>query len=545
MGKEPNKTNNSAKPGTQKLSKREVADREEARARRTKMWLVIFAVVALISIVASIVVVLIVNHYKNKKLDYVSDDLSRYVYLSREDYSSFPVEILLEEVTDRDVEDALLRVLCANRSSSPLYGGANLTEGVMGPGDVLNIYYRGYILDENGNPDYFDGGCNFSGTLDSQTLGSDTDRLFTGFELGLVGKNPKNYSSYQIKTEGKVEKDDIIVINYTVFYGDGSFKRDVTDTVSLSEVSLDKEYGEGFGAYFVGKDIGKKLEGTLTVDGENGIDDVYGDIVIQKAVKVGANPLVVEAYAPKSIDSEKIAGKTTFFEVYVRGFQDYEVPNLDESFITKTLKLSEEDLEDYEGNTLIEKYRSKLKAELIEERDKENKHTIESAMWEHYLSKAKFKRLPKNEVKACFNEYYNELYDQYESYSYAYDSFDDFATATLELDKGESWEDALMADAESAIKDKLLFYYVITQEGFIPDNAEFKRLYDQAIEDHIVDYIENAYKDKEFTADEYNSVVKNVKIIVLDYYGEDYFKENAYYTYAIDKILGFAKITYK
>lgn len=548
MGKEPNGNNKKTKSAPAKLSPKAAAELEQKREGRAKLWILIFAIVALVCIVAAIVAAILVNYFNNKRLDYIKDDLSRYVYLSKEDYSSFPIELYKEELTEIDVEDALMRKLAANRGKNPLYDGALLTSGVMSAGDNVNIFYRGYTLDENGVRNYFDGGSNFDDGPHSQVLGSSDSPMFVGFELGLIGRNPKNYSSYEIKTSGEVAEGDIIVVNYTVFYGDGSFKRDVTDIINLDEATLDSERGEGFREFFVGKEIGKELkgqDGVLIVSGENDIDTTYGDITVKKAIKVGKTPIVVTAYAPKSTNSSEIAGKTVYFDVFVKNFADYEVPLANDAFVTDTLKLTAEELAEYEGDTLINKYRSKLKSELIAERERADKALIEEAMWAYYLEKAEFKRLPKNEVKKHFDDYYDELYARYESYSYAYAGFDEFAVEALELEGNESWEDVLMADAESAVRDKLIFYYVIREEGLLPSEEEYNRLYNSAIEDHIVDYMDRAYGDKDFTLEEYNATVANVRIIVLDYYGEEYFAENAYYTYAIERVLEFADITYK
>ena len=65
------------------------------------------------------------------------------------------------------------------------------------------------------------------------------------------------------------------------------------------------------------------------------------------------------------------------------------------------------------------------------------------------------------------------------------------------------------------------------------------------IDDHVVSFIENAYGNKEFTKDEYDSVAASVRINLIESYGEGYFTEMVYYNYGTEKMMAMANITYK
>lgn len=543
MGKRAVKTSNDLKKTAAPKTEAVNAD------NRKRKWLIVFAIVALVGTVCAVVGVFFVNYFESKELDYINGNLSRYVHIAREDYLNFPVEILRENISEIEIEDALMRSLAAHKDGTPLHGGAALTNGVIGVGDDVTMYYRGYTVDGDGNHNYFGGGCNFADEEpESQIIGSSTRAMYPGFELGLIGVDPYYYSNanngFSVKTSGTVGESDVIVVSYIVFYSDGTAKQISNEVISLSETTLDAEYGEGFREFFVGKKIGE-IEDKFECEGENGITTIYGEFKIEKAITLGKNPIVVTAFAPKNIDVAQIAGQTLYFEVYVKNFIDYVAPEANDAFVTEKLKLSAADLSQYEGDSLIDKYRKKLEAELIEERTAAEKTMIEDALWELLMSKAVFKRLPAKEVENQYQRYYDELYSQYESYSYAYSSFEEFARASLDLDYTESWQDVLKSDAEEAVKNKLVFYYVLRAEDFIPVGEEFDRLFESSVEDHVVSYIENAYGDKEFTEEQYASTVASVRKIVMDYYGEAYFRETVYYSYGMDKLLTLAKVNYK
>ena len=96
-------------------NKEVITSEERARLDATKLFLIVFACVALVSIIAAIIIGAVAG--ANKNLDYMKINLSKYVSVSKDLYSSYDVTVDLPAVTDRDVEDAILKVLCQNKKT--------------------------------------------------------------------------------------------------------------------------------------------------------------------------------------------------------------------------------------------------------------------------------------------------------------------------------------------------------------------------------------------------------------------------------------------
>ena len=90
-------------------TKEVITSEERARLDATKLFLIIFACVALVGIIAAIIIGAVAG--ANKNLNYMKANLSKYVYVSKDLYNSYDVTINLPAVNDRDLEDALIKIL--------------------------------------------------------------------------------------------------------------------------------------------------------------------------------------------------------------------------------------------------------------------------------------------------------------------------------------------------------------------------------------------------------------------------------------------------
>ena len=95
-------------------------------------------------------------------------------------------------------------------------------------------------------------------------------------------------------------------------------------------------------------------------------------------------------------------------------------------------------------------------------------------------------------------------------------------------------------DAELAITEKLIFYYIVQEEGLTPTEEEYDRIYDVIFSDHLQDYL-NYYGITEDSAT-YEEDLEKAKKKVLDTYGEEYFRELVIYDYVMSKIVSRANI---
>ena len=150
-------------------TKEVITSEERARLDATKLFLIIFACVALVGIIAAIIIGAVAG--ANKNLNYMKANLSKYVYVSEDLYNSYDVTINLPAVNERDLNDALIKILCQNKTV-PDGAVPNVPNVTLSAGDVANLYYRGYILNEDGSKKFFDGGCNFGSTIANLELGS-------------------------------------------------------------------------------------------------------------------------------------------------------------------------------------------------------------------------------------------------------------------------------------------------------------------------------------------------------------------------------------
>ena len=516
----------------------------------SRIFLIVFAAIALVGILSSVIVAIALN--KSKNVDYMKDNLSKYVVVSESLYNGISVKIDLPAVSDRDIEERLVQILCKNKII-PDDVVAPIPNVTISAGDVANIYYRGYTLGENGEKNYFDGGCNFNSSISALEIGSGT--FISGFEYNLIGKNQNDYATMTKIDSGLTQHGDVIMLTYSAYYADGTAALAKTAMIDLSDPNLDETWGEGFSDYFnnvKGKTIGTKFATGSTNDekltvvspkagASDAEKDVFFDMTVTSAFRISdGNKLVVEAYFPNDYNEASLAGKTAFFEVYIKTVKDYDVPTIDEKFITETLKLTADELSSFAGNSIEEKYRSYVKAELDKEYAEDVRIEIEKFFWANLLEKSDFKKLPESEVKIYYDGYIDEINYTYSSgYSNYYSSIDEFARAYLQLGSKDDWKATLRTNAETAVKQKLVFYSVARNGGFIPTDAEYETYYAKVFDEHLKSYLEEANISETDT-----EKVEQAKLTLESGYDETYWYENVLYDFVIDKVIELANITY-
>ena len=536
---------------------------EKKRLDRTRIFLIIFAAVALVALVASLVIGIVLS--RNDTVDYMKLKLSRYVDVPESVYKGYKVSVSIPEVTDEDVAAEILSIRCANKtahSGGPVYNETGVTVSL---GDVVNLYYRGYTL-EGGVKKYFDGGCNFGdaiteleiGTGDF-TAGTDSGTFIKGFDTELIGKNQTGYATVSTVTDGLTKPGDMIKLTYSVSYADGKSAYSKTVLINLSDTTLDERWGEGFSAYFnnpdgikIGEQFATKKEDDAplyvstikeTEDGKG--QDCYFDMSISAVYRVSdEEKMEINVKFPDDYQAEELKGKDATFEIYITTVKDYDVPELDDKFITETLKLTEEELSSYSGGGLVEKYTSYVEAQLNEIRNDSVTKVIADAFWEQAVKGSTFKKLPKKDVKAMYNSYLASLQSEFTNQAESYqNNFDAFARVQLGLDAMGDWEAELMKFSEESIKQKLVFYFVVRKENLIPTDEEYRKLHDEI----FADYLQNALDASNITEDSegYDEIVERYSKMVMATYGEEYFDELVRQEFAMEKIAGFADVTYK
>ena len=522
----------------------------ESNSLALKITAISLAVVTVIMLVLGIVLSLV---NKQTKLDYMNDNLSKYITLTESDYKGFTAEINVPKPTlELDVENEVLKVLYNNRETPE--GDLSYSKNVtISAGDKVSLYYRGYTLTEEGKKNYFDGGCNFNATKSTELeIGSSS--FIPGFELNLVGKNQKNYATFSKLDEGYVRategKEDVILITYSVYRGDGGTETSKSAVIDLADPDLDTKWGEGFAQYWkdnkveIGKTIEKITVGSIK---DGAAEDIYTNVKVTETYRIEKSEdkpvLEIEAYFPHDYQKEELQGETAYFEVYILAVQDYDVPALDDAFITETLKISADDLASYSGETLVEKYKSKLLADLNETHESNVQNAISEIFWKHILEAAEYKKLPKGDVKSYYNSLYSQIESYYPQYQSSYSSFDDFARAYLGLDSKADWEAEILKDAENSIRQKLAFYYIIREEGFIPSDSEYAAMKQRLYDEEVQAYLE--YYGVKETDENYADKLQSAKDTIDQSYSEEYWETQIIYEYGIEKICALANVTNK
>ena len=325
---------------------------------------VMITAIILVGILIAVAVVLIVDFVKKDKgFDYMKSNLSKYVEVD-EDYKNFKLNVDIAKPHDIDVDVAILNLLAADKNEDPENGGVLLTKDnsenmVIGAGDIVHFWYRGYLPGENGEEIVVDRMTNF--TSDKPTeLGIGSGQFVSGFELGLVGVNLEDCVKFEKITSGEVKENQVAYISFSRIIGEGEDAKKTTHTnvrIDLAE-DVDAEYGAGFKERLLLATVGgDKMDFNTTKDGKT---YHYYDLAVTFVTECENDPIIVEVYFPYDYSQTTLRNESAIFEVYVDGFVDYkcEYEEISDEYITKKIEKKElavtlEELNEYEGNTFL------------------------------------------------------------------------------------------------------------------------------------------------------------------------------------------------
>lgn len=473
-------------------------------------------------------------------------DLSAYIGIEETDYRGLSFTVKLDPVTDLKVDERILQLQYQNRSDKPQKDGASFRNRIVTAGDVLSIYYQGYEIDAEGNKIYLENTCNFSSGLAELGIGSGD--FISGFEIGLLGKDPKQHSSLSIFKAGTVGESDVIYVDYVALAPESNRFVSYSDVrLDLSE-DLDAVYGAGFREKLIGKTVGGTVAAFATdLADENGdtTSIAYSDFKINYRTQGEENPIVVKTRFPYNYQSEELRLKTVYFNVWIDSAVLYDAPEFNDDFVTETLGMTEEELSAYPGETLTERARESIRQVLLEEYEEAKASLAEEELWAHMKSAATLRKLPESEVAKTEEEYLSDLQEKYSYYSGYYDSLTAFATDYYGLDGSMTYTEYIRAQAEDVVKEKLIFYYILRKENKLPTGEELTRLYDEQVDEALAYYLSQSQYDREnYDSDEkYEAAVASLRTDIVNYYGAEYFREQAYYGVLMEDLIGDLTIT--
>lgn len=490
---------------------------------------------------------------ENEEINFFEDDLSKYVYISEEDYKSFPVNDVFYEVGDFDVNEKIVKLLYKNRDKNPLYDGKYYRNKTISTGDEVYIFYRGYYLDENGKEIDFDGGCNFFSNV--YPLGIGSGGFVSGFESGLIGILPEEYPVLDLIDTGNVEEGDVVYLSYTVISPDKNGSK-TSERIDLSRDDIDEIYGTGFKEFLLGGadgaspiKVGEGILGTKIFPVHNG-SATYYNMQVTAVSRCEDNPITIDVRFPMSYpQSEELAGRWVKFDVYVEKVQYYSVPEYNDAFVTDVLKISEETFSGKEGNGPAEKYKQVLLDEARAEYEETKISIMEEAFWDNVNAKLEVKELPKTLIDEFYNEYYSELVAQHEYYKDYYPDLESFGQAYFGInDVTVTVDEYMKGRAEDAAKEKLAFYYIAREENLLPSSEELAPRYDEVVEEYLLGYLEGAYKtdyQKCKTEEERKKYRDDLRADMISNYGKEYFEEIVYYEIMIEEMAQYAVLIKK
>ena len=324
----------------------------------------------------------------------------------------------------------------------------------------------------------------------------------------------------EIEGDGVISVGDVVYIYYKGYYikdGEPYFFQGGDNTAESSPYALEI----GSGGFILGFEY--------NLIGKNPKD--YNE----------DNPLVVETFFPENYQSAELAGKTAYFIVTVEKLVEYDAPELDDAFVFETLKLDAEDLKEYEGETLTDKYKSYVKEQVLIEHGLDIDSLVMDAFWKAVSEHAVVKKYPEKQLKETYDSFVEELEYYYEYYSYYYGyEYHTFMCLYLGLEVGSDWQAYLEGLAKEQVKEKLIFFHIMNVEGLKPTAEEYDALFEKYLVEVLAE--KGVTPEKYATIEEYNKDKETYKDQLIKQNGEDYFKTMLYYQAVSKGIKSFANI---
>ena len=515
----------------------------------------VIAIAVTLGIVLLCGIVLGIVAIARRPFHFERENIARYMSIDPEAYRTLTLTVKLDEVDDMAVHRQINAVLVKNKSEQPNNNGKGDRTGAIDVGDEVYIWYRGYYL-EDGERVEFDGGCNIavSGiTDDDRLLEIGSGGFIRGFEEGLVGLCGNDTSNLVRYTSGTVAATDVVYVTMSAMFPDGTAYENKQVRMDLSDPDLASRYGQTFIDKLVGAEVGSTL-GTFTSElagAPTGLSTAtFMDVKVTLRTTGEDRPVTVETRFPATYDkSPDLAGRVAYFEVYISQVVHYDTPDLTDAFITGTLGMKAEELASYDGETLTQRYRSYVREQLLENYEKNKITAIETAMWKKLVELVSVKRIPRRATRMVYEEYLEEFKEDYLYYKdyYGYTSIEQYAADALTLEHGQTYKDNLWQMAESATREKMMFYLVMQTENITPTDAELAACI-QAAKDETLDYYLNEVYADDFNRDDYASEAEYQAEVaalwqsILDYYGESYFEESAHYDLVMERLLTYPTV---
>lgn len=541
------------------------AKKTTKRAPLSKRAKITILCVALAVLLTAGIVLGIVLYLTNRPFNYYKEDITKYITLDTEAYKDFAVELKLDAITEMSVDERINQLLNANKSDTAQNGGLADRNVAIRVGDVVTLFYRGYYFNEKNERVEFDGGCNIqykNGKVSADTLTIGSGMFFSGFENDLIGKIPEEYTKLEPVLNGVIEEGDIVYVSIgsAVLPGNKSFQNK-TVRIDLSDPNVEKDWGVGIKEFFIGKElrqVTKELALDLpeTVDGQSKVH--YSSIKPMFLTKDESNPIVVETYCSISHTEPTLAGKTLYFDVFVQGVVHYDTPTLTESFIRDTMKLTDEDLNKFEGADIFEKFRGYVREELMSGYYTSGQYVtgyrdsydslLDEKIWDKLDELTKIIKIPKRAIQPVYEDYLDSLVADYEYYkdTYGYTSVEQYICDAMGEATLEEADETIWYLSANAVKEKMVVFLIAKAEGLIDDEDAIKEQAKKMFDEVMIYYVESVYAEqfkKYDTQEKYDAAYAELEASLREQYTDEYLAESAIYEMVFEKLRGYAKVT--
>ncbi len=535
------------------------------------VFAVIAALLAVTIIVSSLILFIpLINDTREKNFNYLTSDLSYYLDVPEDVYKDIELSINIARPKSEDVDSAILYYLYTKRSKTPLYDGVYKKDVTIDEGDKISLWYRAYIKEDGKEKEIEN---NFAADDPaSLELGASSLLFAQGVELAIVnaGITPNDTPSFNKIKEGTVAAGDVVYVSYTeLLQGDNekNAKNYESVRVDLGDPDVTDKFGEGFIAAIKGATIGGAEKTAQSEKGGKIYN--YTKLKVDFVTRCEGEPYTVSGYFPYDYMSNNSAldvyrNKTVYFELYIAGVVSYETPEFDDAFITEMLSedtalITLEELNEYTGESLVEKYRAFLEEYFLEAYEENYDNLLEKAIWKHYTEKVNIKNYPTKKVNEVYQEYYDDVKDKYEAsggiitdsltgQSVTCRTLDEYAAIYLNVNySGKDWRLVLRMMSENLVRERLILYYIMRKENIAPTSDELlskvEEVKESYLDEYITQFLESINKDREdYTDDEYAELVEERKEVLFDYFDDEYFEENAYYEIAMEKFKAYITV---
>ena len=196
------------------------------------------------------------------------------------------------------------------------------------------------------------------------------------------------------------------------------------------------------------------------------------------------NPYPLHVTFPENYSAE-LAGKDAIFYVVVEYVVQYDVPELTDQFVEKTLEYKHEgELADYEG-ALVDAYKASIKKSMEQSALEAAEQEAYAQAMQQLMDKLTFS-YPEGEVEYYYDMYIKEFESYYAYYKtlYGYNSLDEFAVDYMGLAKGADWKAELTKSCRQTVQQSILIHAIAEVEGIEEITDEEFR----AELDYLVDY---------------------------------------------------------